>query len=191
MSTPAIIMWAVVLAVGLPSTRWNPTAGALSIAWLLGEITWMVTGNSFPLTVYFMADVAVIVVIYAKTIHRCGAKFYSSLGEQLRCLVTDLTPWDRLVVAIYVLGAWPLYILALHPYSKWWLLWTLAIAQFVFAGIEALSSFRETRKETRPTPIIDRHLVVIPFPVRRAEAVRKAPEHSGTRSLQVAEGGYG
>lgn len=177
MSWPAIVMWLVVACVGLPASFRNPTALALTLSWLVGETAWLITGNSFPLSVYFMADVTVIAVIYAKTIRRCGAKLYSSLGEQVRCLVTDLTVCDRWVVAIFLLGAWPLYVFDLHPFYKWWSLWSLVIAQFLIAGSEVLVCFLAARREARkPPPIIDRHLVVIPFPTRVADAVRK-PVH--------------
>ena len=72
MSTPHIIMWAIVVCVGLPSAYRNPTALALSLSWLMGELTWMATGNSLPLSVYICADITVIAVICAKAIYREG-----------------------------------------------------------------------------------------------------------------------
>lgn len=139
---PHLIMWLTVIAVGIPSAWRNPTAFALTFSWLAGEAAWLTTGNNFPLSVYFMADIAVISVIYAKTIRRCGPKVYPSLRDQLRCLVTDPTIWDRLIVAIFLLGAWPLYVLSVSPLFKWWGLWALAILQFLLAFAEAALSFR-------------------------------------------------
>lgn len=146
MSLAAIIMYSTVAVVGLPAAFRNPTAAALVLSWLVGEVTWMATGNNLPLSVYFMCDVAVIAVIYAKMIRSCGAKVYSSMREQLRCFVTDLTKADRWIVALFLLGAWPLYVLEIHPYYKWYLLWFIAIAQFLLAGAEAALTLRHNVK---------------------------------------------
>lgn len=184
-------MYAVVAGVGIPAAFRNSTALAMVIAWLSVELVYQLTGDSLPLRFSFMADIAVIVVIYAKMIRRCGAKLYSSLGEQLRCLVTDLTPWDRWIVAIFLLGAWPAYALSFDPWWKWHLLWLATISQFLLAGGEALTCFRaEKRKAVTDTPIIDRHMVVIPFPCRVADAVRTPLPKS---DLLIVEGsrGYG
>lgn len=142
MSWQAVLMYAVVAGIGFLAAFRNATAAALCVAWLVGEIIYIFTGNVLPLSFFFMADVAVVAVIYAKTIKRCGTKLYTSLGEQLRCLVTDLTAYDRWIVAIYLLGAWPLYVLDIHPFYKWHALWALAIIQFLLAGAEAALSFR-------------------------------------------------
>lgn len=190
MSLPAIIMYLTVAFIGLPAAFRNPTAAALVLSWLAAEVSFMLTEDNLPLSIYFMADIAVIAVIYAKTIRACGAKLYSSLGEQLRCLVTDLTKCDRWIVALFVLGAWPLYVLDIHAFYKWWLLWAIVTLQFLLAGGEALTSFRaEKRKAETDTPIIDRHLVVIPFPCRAADAVRKEP--SGDLLIVKGNRGYG
>lgn len=150
----------------------NPTALALIIAWLAAEIVILRTGDSLPINFYFMADIAVVAVIYAKANRR---NEYAAMGGQLRRMVTDLTVCDRWIVAIYLLGAWPAYVLQFDPWWKWHLLWALAIAQFMLAGCEALAVHIARRRARTETPIIDRHLVVIPFPVQRrvADAVRK------------------
>jgi hypothetical protein len=147
MSWPAIAIYAVVAFVGLPSATRNSTALGLSLAWLLGEITWLLTSNNLPVSTYFMADVAVITLIYAKTIRRVGSKIYPSLAKQLYCLVADLTVWDRWIVALFVFGAWPLYIATIHPYYKWWSLWAIIVAQILLAGAEAIQSFRHELKQ--------------------------------------------
>lgn len=190
-------MYLVVGAIGVPAAFRNLTALAMVIAWLSVELVYQITGDSLPLKYSFMADIAVIAVIYAKTIKRCGAKLYSSLGEQLRCMVTDLTPWDRCIVVIFLLGAWPAYILTFDPWWQWMLLWALAIAQFLLAGGEAVASFLETRREAKKLPpIIDRHLVIIPFPLQRrdADATFEPPVYSDSpgATLVAYEGrGYG
>lgn len=173
----AIVMYAIVVGIGVPAAFRNPTALAMVIAWLSVEIVYQITGDSLPLKFSFMADIAVISLIYAKTIRRCGAKLYSSLGEQMRCMITDLTPWDRWIVAIFLLGAWPGYAVEMNAWLKWHLLWAATIAQFLLAGWEALAGFRAAKRKADPTPIINRHLVVIPFPVRVADAVRTTPVH--------------
>lgn len=153
MSAPHLIMWVVVLAAGVSSAWRNATASALVASWAAGEAVWLVTGNNLPLSTYFMADIAVISVIYAKTIRRVGPKTYPTLGRQLYCLIVDLTPYDRWVVAIFLLGAWPMYVLALHPFYKWWGLWALTIIQFLLAGAEtAFQLHREYRRAAREPP---------------------------------------
>lgn len=194
-------MWAVVLAVGIPAAiryrlPWhlslrNPTAFALTFLWLVAETVALETEDNLPLATSFKVDVTVIMVIYAKTIVRCGAKAYPSLPNLLRCMVTDLTAWDRWIVAIYLLGVWPLYVLDIHPYYKWYALWALTIVQFLLAGGESLARFRDAKREAlKPPPIIDRHLRVLPSPIpcRAAEAVR-IPAHAG--DLLIANGGRG
>lgn len=184
-------MYAVVAGVGIPAAFRNSTALAMVIAWLSVELVYQITGNSLPLKYSFMADMLVISAIYAKTIKRCGAKLYSSLGEQMRCLVTDPTICDRWIVAIFLFVAWPAYALAFDPWLKWHLLWLATIAQFLLAGGEALACFRaEKRKAVTDTPVIDRHMVVIPFPCRVADAVRTPLPKS---DLLIVEGsrGYG
>jgi hypothetical protein len=136
----AAVMYLVVAGTFLASFR-NATAAALCSAWLAGELIYIFTGNTLPLGFFFMADIAVISIIYFKTIRRCGAKLYSSLGQQMRCLVTDLTTCDRWIVAIFLLGVWPAYILMIEPYWKWHLLWGLTILQFLLASAEAAQSF--------------------------------------------------
>lgn len=197
MAWQALVMYVVVAGVGIPAAFRNLTALAMVIAWLSVELVYQITGDSLPLKYSFMADIFVISVIYAKTIKRCGAKLYSSLGEQMRCLVTDLTPWDRWIVAIFLFGAWPAYALTFDPWIKWHALWLLAIAQFLLAGGEAVASFLETRRKSeKPSSIIDRHLVIIPFPLQRrdADATFEPPVYSDSPGapLVAYEGrGYG
>jgi hypothetical protein len=135
-------MYLTVAAVGLTAMRRNLTAAALVASWLVGEAVWMATGNNLPLSTYFMADIAVITLVYAKTIRRVGARKYPTLWLQLKCLVLDLTAYDRWVVGLFLLGAWPLYVLSIEPYYKWWLLYLIVILQFMIAGAEAVHLLR-------------------------------------------------
>lgn len=131
-----------VVALGLVAAlAGNPTAAMLVIAWLAGEVLALITGDDLNLSSYFMTDVAVIALIYAKTIRHVGMKIYPSMRQQLWCMVMDLTVWDRWIVGLYLLGAWPVYVLEMHSYYKWWLLYAVVILQFLFASAEAAQSF--------------------------------------------------
>lgn len=152
MTWAEILIQLVVLCVGLPAATRNPTAALLVASWALGQGTWLLTGDNLPLGVYFIADVTVVAGIYAKTIVRCGAKVYRDLPHQLRCMVTDLTVWDRWIVAIFVGGCWPAYILHLDDWAKWHLLYWLTIAQFFIAGGEAVISWREAKRAVHAEP---------------------------------------
>lgn len=131
-------MWAVVLAVGLSSAWRNPTAFALVFAWLTAEAVSLATGDSLPLATSFKVDVAVIAVILAKAIVSEGCRSYPSLRAQLKCGWQALTACDRLIIGLYLFGAWPIYVSTLHPYYVWWSLWAITIVQFLLAGTEAL-----------------------------------------------------
>lgn len=164
MSWPHIAIYAVAGCIGLPAMFRNPTAAGLVLSWMLGEVTWMMTGNNLPLSVYFMADVAVITIIYAKMIWRVGPKTYPSAWLHFKCFILDLTVCDRIIVGIFLLGAWPAYVIELDPYYKWWLLYWLTVAQFVLAGAEALSSWLRRRNDP---PKVDRLSAdIIPFAPR-------------------------
>lgn len=133
MTTPAIIMWAVVIAVGLFAAWRNPTALALVISWAFGEYIYLSTGDSLPVALYAYPDIAVLAVIAAKA-ERSAA--------------------DRVVILIFPV-MWVLYIISdatLHPYFKWFALWFLAIAQLVAVGLESLFTYRRASKAVSDTP---------------------------------------
>lgn len=146
MTWAEILIHAVVIGVGIPAALRNPTALALVASWALGQGTWMLTGNNLPLQVYFLADLTVIAGIYAKTTVRCGAKVYSSMADQLRCMIFDLTLADRWIVAMFVGGCWPCYLIQFDDRTKWFLLFWLTIAQFLLSGGEALQSWRGAKR---------------------------------------------
>lgn len=153
MSWQAVTMYAVVAGLGIPSAFRNATAAALVFAWLAGETLWLATGNSLPLSFFFMADIAVISIIYAKMIRRVGAKTYPTFARQLYCLVVDLTVWDRWIVGLFLFAAWPAYVLAIDPSTKWHILWAITIIQFCLAGAEAAQSFvAHLRTRVAPDP---------------------------------------
>lgn len=182
MTTPEIVIWAVVCGVGLSASRRNPTALALSLSWLAGEITWMATGNNLPLSTYIMADIAVITVIFAKSIYRAGPRFYPSAQLHLKGFVTDLSWADRFIVAIFLLGAWPAYAIEMHPYYRWWTLYYLTVAQFLLAGSEVLFSWH--RRGDAP-PAEEAHSAdIIPF-TRRIIGAEPIPSTSPAAQLST------
>lgn len=145
MTWQQVVMWAVVLFIGLPASWRNITAAALVVSWALAQGTWLITDDNLPIDFYFMADIAVIAIIYGKAISRFGPKVYESGWHQARCLITDLTIWDRAIVGLFVLCMWPAYVLEFDAYAKWHWLWLATILQFVFAGAETFFSWRRTR----------------------------------------------
>lgn len=150
MSWPHIVIYLVVIGIGLPAVLRNPTAGALVANWAIGEATWMLTGDSLPLKVYFMADIAVLAVIGCKATVREGCRTYPDLWQQSKCLWRAMTLWDRWIAASYVLAVWPLYVMPIEPRAQWFLLWALLIAQFLIAGGEAVQSMLGKRKRVVP-----------------------------------------
>jgi len=156
MTPPELAMWGVVGCVGLLS-RHNLTVCALALSWLVGQAYYLHTGDGLATSEYFMADVAVITLIYAKTIRRVGPKSYPTAWLHLKCFFLDLTVWDRLIVAIFLLGSWPVYALEI---DKYWPLYWLTVSQFLLAGAEALLS-RRRKAPQEPLASAD----IIPFVV--------------------------
>lgn len=141
-----IVIHCVVIGVGIPAAFRNPTALFLVASWAFGQGVWMATGINLPLKAYFIADLTVIALIYAKTIARLGPKEYTSVSEQLKCLLTDLPWWDRIIVGLFVAGCWPAYGLTMDEWTRWHLLWAITILQFLLAGGEALTSRRGAKR---------------------------------------------
>lgn len=166
MTLPELIMWATVLGVGLPAAWWNPTSGALVIAWLAGQGYYLVTGDNLPLEIYLFPDIAVIAIIMSKR-EDCTLAPYRSTLYQLRCLLLERSRADRVVLVIFPV-AWILYVAAIHPYHKWMMLWALCVTQFLAAGWEALLSYR-----------------------RDADAVSRHPEDTGHLLIAYRGRGYG
>ena len=152
MTWAELLIHAVVIGVGLPAALRNPTAFALVVSWAAGQGVWMLTGNNLPLKAYFIADLTVIAIIYAKTIIGCGPKTYDGLAHQLWCMIADLSPWDRAIVALFVFGCWPAYVLSLDEWTKWYLLFAISIGQFLLAGGEAFVSWREAKRADPAEP---------------------------------------
>lgn len=185
MSTAQQIMWLVTFAAGISFLIGkNPTAGALVLAKLAGWAIYRITGDNLPVEYYLYPDIFVLAIIFAKP-EICNFAPYQSTWHQLKCILLERSYADRVVMLIFPL-MWALYVADLHAYYKWWALYYLVIVQFLAAGWESFANLRAARrKASASTPIIDRHLVVIPFQRRDADAVRKTP--SG--ALLMANGG--
>lgn len=129
MTIPALVMWAVVAVVGLPSALRNPTALALVISWLAAEAWGLGAGDSLPVQFYPFLDIFVISIIMTKD---------------------ERSVPDRIVLSIFPI-CWVLYVADVHPFYKWYLLWGLTIIQFLAAGWDAFSSFRRDKAVSDPS----------------------------------------
>lgn len=130
MSTPALIMWAVVFAVGVPSAWRNPTAAALVLAKIAGWAIYKITGDNLPVEYYLFPDIFVIAVIMAKY---------------------ERSVPDRIVLLIFPI-MWCLYLAPLHPFYVWWSLYYLVLAQFFAAGWESFSTYRRGHRAASDKP---------------------------------------
>lgn len=148
MSTPAIIMWAVVMLIGVPAGWRNPTAAALVLSWIFGEVVAMVTGNNLPVEYYLYPDLFVLAVIMIKP-ERCNLRPCRSILAQLKCILLERSLADRIIMLIFP-AMWVIYTIQ-SPYYKWWALWTLAIIQFLAAGAEALCHSSIIRRHAEVT----------------------------------------
>jgi hypothetical protein len=133
-------MWLIVALVGLPSAWRNPTAAALVLSWSASEVWFLLTGDNLRLQFYVFPDSVVLAIILAKPEYN-PCEFYRGTLHQLACVVTERTPPDRIVMAIFPV-MWMVYVSDLDAYHKWWLLYLLVVAQFAAAGLEALSPYR-------------------------------------------------
>lgn len=136
MSTPELVMFAVVLLVGFPAAWRNLTAGALVGAYLLVQGAWAM-GVVLDYGMMFMVDFTVVVVIFAKAIMRCE-------DEKLLNCGAHTTTADRFILAIFGL-MWFVYVLKVDEFQRWWLLYLFATAQFLIAGAESLFEWRRAR----------------------------------------------
>lgn len=188
MSYPQLVMWLVVLCIGIPSAWKNPTAAALVIAWLVGRAVYLITGDNLAIEFYAFPDVFVLAMIMAKREY-CNGQPYRSLCHQLACVLLERSPADRAVMLLFPV-MWVLYVAPIHDYYRWWALYAATLLQFLFASAESLEIFwRQRAMRKSVPPIIDRHLVAIPFQRRDAEAVRTTPDYSG--AMLIARRGYG
>jgi hypothetical protein len=143
MALPNIIMWAIVLAVGVPSAWRNPTAGALVLCWVVSEGIYAFTGNGLAVEYYIFPDVFVLAIIFAKP-EACDLAPYADWRHQLKCFLLERSVPDRIVMLIFPV-MWCVYVSGIDPYYQWWSLWGLAIIQFFAAGWEGFSKIYRSR----------------------------------------------
>jgi hypothetical protein len=93
----------------------------------------------------FMIDIAVIALITCKTLSACRESEYRGFWHQARCLFTDNSLADRFILASFALGVWPAYVLAVSDFTRWWALWTIALAQILAAGAETYFEWRPAK----------------------------------------------
>lgn len=151
MTLPELVMMGVVAFVGLPSAWRNPTAAALVASWAFGYVVYLATGNGLALKFYFMADIAVIAVIYICKPEARSLRPYASAWRRFVAILLERSPWDRIVLGIFPL-AWLAYVANIGDYYRYWVLWVLAAAQFLAAGGEAVHSWIDERRANALTP---------------------------------------
>lgn len=137
-------MFAVVLLVGFPAASRNLTAAALVGAYLLVQGAWA-AGVVFDYGMMFMVDITVVAFICCKTINACPKEDFTSIWHQLRCCWTYHTPWDRAILAVFAFGVWPAYVANIGEFARWWILWVLAVTQFLLAGAESFLIWRRAK----------------------------------------------
>lgn len=143
MQPQEIILWLTVLLIGVPSAWRNPTAAALVGAWIVTKVIYLVTGNALATEFYVYPDIVVITIIFCKPEYQ-PCDDYLSTWHQLKCLLIERTPADRVVLLIFPVE-WAIYISTLPAVPVWWLLWVGSIIQFLAAGWESLSDFIRRR----------------------------------------------
>lgn len=139
MTTPEIVILAVVVYVGLGTSLLNPTSAALTLAWIAGQIYYWWTGDSVPTEFYLYPDIFVLAVIMAKR-EDCNLSPYRSEWHRLACLLLERSPADRIVMMIFPV-MWVIYVLPIHDYYKFWSLYYLVLAQFFAAGHEGIARY--------------------------------------------------
>lgn len=124
-------MWAAVAAVAWSFYLGrNATAAALVLAWSVGELIWLFTGNNLPTEYYPFLDVAVITAILCKD---------------------QRAQSDRIVLLIFPL-VWFAYIADMHEYYRWGWLWFLKLAQLFAVGAELFATYRRVPMAVSDTP---------------------------------------
>jgi hypothetical protein len=201
MAWQSITMFGVVALVGFPASfKWlgihpwvgvrNVTALVLIIAWLAGEIWVRKTGDNLPFTFYTVTDMFVMFVICGKATAREGCSTYPTMRYQARRFWAAITPCDRIIIGLFLLGAWPIYVSGLHSYYKWNILCAISIAQFMLAGLEALFGWRRVRRQESASPP-DNILHFAPAYARKLIGAEPIPTCSDTLLPLVGNGGDG
>jgi hypothetical protein len=132
------ILLAVALVVGLLAIcKREPTAGALVAAYVVSLI-------GLPSAYFIFPDIFTLAVIFCKPDYRpCPA--YLGDWHQLKCLFLERSPTDRFIMLSFPV-AWCFYSPSLSV-TQYWVLWGIALAQFIAASLEPLSDMIRSRAE--------------------------------------------
>lgn len=142
MTTDEIIYLAVVVCIGIPAARFNLTSAGLVISYIVSQLVWRVTDESFAVPSMLLCDYLVIVLTVAKPDAReCP---YTGLTSQLQALWGERTNADKIILSIFPL-AWLCYAVEFSAFYRWWALWWLAMLQLLVAGWEGYSTWWERR----------------------------------------------
>lgn len=142
MTEAQYLMLAVAALSGL-AWRWNATAAALAFSYFASQACWLITGVC-DVGALFMIDLTVVTLIFCKATARCPDEDWLTAREHFRCMIDALTRGDRIVLLIFPL-VWVAYVARIGAYEQWYLLWALAMLQFVAAGVDALHEWRKAK----------------------------------------------
>lgn len=145
MTAPDVILWLIVVAVGFPAMRWNPTAIALVLSFVASKAIYFTTGQNIAPEYYPFIDFFVITVIL------CRAEPCTHDRWSLWCLILERSPADKLVMLSF-LPVWFFYVAKVSFSTQWFALWLLAIVQFLAAGGESLYKYRRASKAASAVP---------------------------------------
>lgn len=89
---------------------WRPGSFVLALSWGIAQVHYVLTGDSVPLELYWLLDMATIAAL----------------------LVWHSSRLDWLILAIFPAQWWTYD--ALGGVEQWWTLWALSSVQFILAG---------------------------------------------------------
>jgi hypothetical protein len=153
-SQPEAFMLVVVALLGLCAGWRNVTAGALVASYLAVMVPYWGWGISFPTPVGVLFDATVIMAMFCKApAFHCLP--YGTLGAQFCWLWLERSYWDRFVIALFG-ASWLVYLAPVSAADRWWPLWTIALAQYLAAGGEALQASLSARSAKAGTEELER-----------------------------------
>jgi hypothetical protein len=125
--------------------RWNATAAALAFSYFATQAWWLIAGRPLDAGEMFMIDVLTASLIFCKAIARSPADGdFKTAREHLRRFLSAPTLADRIVLACFPL-MWASYVLTISDFARWYVLYGLAMAQFLAALSEAVSEWRKAK----------------------------------------------
>lgn len=144
MTAAQYLMLAAVIA-SLWLGRWNATSWILAGSYFATQAWFLVVGVVNPGDM-FMLDLTAVLLIYCKAIardERCEE--YRGGWDQFICFLYAPTLCDRAILTVFPL-MWLAYVLKISDHARWWSLFALAMLQFLFAGHEALTRWRQEKR---------------------------------------------